>query len=164
MIARNARLLAAGLLALGLAGCAAMGPPPPPPPYTGADNVGAVQKSMIVGNWRGRILNPREGTPSTPYDVTYAQDGSTVYKINDSRSGMNLQMQMLGTWQVEGDLVRVTLESIKETSGNALGGMMATFMSGMKDRMTGTANVYEASANRVVLVGTDGQAVELTRQ
>ena len=71
---------------------------------------------------------------------------------------------MVGTWQVEGDLIRVQLESIKETSGNALGGMMATFMSGMKDRMNGTANVYEASANRVVLVGTDGGAVELTRQ
>ena len=164
MIARNARLLAAGLLTLGLAGCAAMGPPPPPPPYTGADNVGAVQKSMLVGNWVGRSLNPREGSKSPVYNVTYSQDGSTVYEVNDAQSGMNLQLQMVGTWQVEGDLIRVQLESIKETSGNALGGMMATFMSGMKDRMNGTANVYEASANRVVLVGTDGGAVELTRQ
>ena len=70
---------------------------------------------------------------------------------------------MLGTWTVQGDTIATQLESVREVSGNTLGGLMARMMSGMREKMSGSANVYEATPNRLVIVSDDGQAQELTR-
>ncbi len=118
---------------------------------------------MIIGNWSGRVLNPVQGQPTNNFTATFSQDGKTVYNVDNGQSGMNLKFQMIGTWTVEGDLITTQLDSINEVSGNALGGLMAKMMSSMRDRMSGSANVYEASANRLVLVGKEGQAQEFTR-
>lgn len=155
-------VLMTGLLAVFLAGCASSAPPPPPP-YSGPDNVGAVNKNMIIGQWSGRLLNPVQGQPNNGFTAAFNADGSTVYDVTDTQSGMGLKLQMVGTWSIQGDQITTQLDSVREVSGNALGGLMAKMMSGMRDRMGGSANVYEASANRLVLVGKEGQAQEFTR-
>lgn len=145
-----------------VAGCASSGPAESAPPYTGKDQVGAVSKSMIVGKWSGRVLNPVSGQTTNNFTATFSQDGKTVYTV-DGQSGMNLKFQMIGTWTVQGENLATQLESVRELSGNPLGGMMARMMSGMRERMSGSANVYEATANRLVIVSDNGQAQELTR-
>jgi len=61
-------------------------------------------------------------------------------------------------------MIRGTMESIRETSGNPAAKLMIPLLNAMKKTSTGTANIIEASANRVVLVATEGgQAQELTR-
>ena len=62
------------------------------------------------------------------------------------------------------ETVTQTLETIEETSGSQLGALMQPLLSGMKKRATGSANVYEATADRVILDSTEnGQAQEYTR-
>ncbi|MGH1357328.1 MAG: hypothetical protein ACRBC3_01055 [Burkholderiaceae bacterium] len=163
LVSLTTKVTAAAALAIVIAGCASSGSSQSIPPYTGKDQVGAVSKDMIIGNWSGRVLNPVQGQPTNNFTATFSQDGKTVYNVDNGQSGMNLKFQMIGTWTVEGDLITTQLDSINEVSGNALGGLMAKMMSSMRDRMSGSANVYEASANRLVLVGKEGQAQEFTR-
>ena len=132
--------------------------------YSGADSVGAVSSDMFVGNWSVRVLNPIDGEQPGVSNVSYSADGTIVMNTNSSNQGFDMALRMTGSWQVEGDLVVQTLESIEETSGSNLGVLIKPLLAGMKDRATGSANVYEASANRIVLVSVeDGQAVEYTR-
>ncbi len=145
-----------------ITGCASSGPAESAPPYTGKDQVGAVSKQMFIGKWSGRVLNPVRGQTTNNFTATFSQDGKTVYTV-DGQSGMNLKFQMFGTWTVQGDNIATQLESVREMSGNPLGGMMARMMSGMREQMSGSANVYEATANRLVIVSDHGQAQELTR-
>ena len=134
-------------------------------PYTGADNVGPLANDMLIGNWSVKVLNPIEGEQSGGVtDVSYSADGTIVMNANPSAQGMDMALRMTGSWAIEGDLVTQTLESIEETSGSQLGALLKPFLNGMKNRATGSANIFEASADRVILVSTgDGQALEYTR-
>ena len=166
MMNRPARLLTAAACTAALAACATPSEPPPPAPvtYAGADNVGAIDAAMITGNWTARILNPAYGSEPSPYEISYAPDGSMTYTMDDTQSGLKMKLRGEGTWQVRGEEVVAQIESVKDISGSAISGLIARMMTSMKDRMTGSANVYEASADRVVMVGQDGVAVELTRR
>jgi len=154
-------MLGAAVLAILGTGCSTT--PPPRPDYTGADSVGGVSEQMLVGQWRGRILNPIEGEASDGFTVAYNQDGTAIVNSKDKNSGLNLEFKVTGTWAVEGELVAVNMESVEETSGNKLGALAARFASAFKDRASGTFNVYEAAADRLVLVAEDGQAQEWVR-
>ncbi|MFK7964388.1 MAG: hypothetical protein AB8C46_10545 [Burkholderiaceae bacterium] len=154
--------LAAVLVALLVSACGTTSSPSIEP-YAGKDNVGAVNPSMFVGEWNVRLLNPPKGYRPNESRATFSQDGSVVMVTDDSSSGMNLKLQLIGRWQATGDTLQMQMESIKETSGNPLGGLIAGMMNSMKERMTGTVNVYEATDNRIVVVGEEGQATEYSR-
>ncbi len=156
------KLISAFALLLTAAACATKAPVRST--YSGADNVGAVTKDMLLGNWSVRVLNPIEGEDSGVTNASYNADGTVVMNANPSAQGMDMKLRMTGSWAVNGDVVTQTLESIEETSGSQLGALLKPFLSGMKNNATGSANIYEASADRVVLVSTDdGQALEYTR-
>ena len=155
-----ARLL---LLSALLAGCATS-TPPARDPYTGPDRVGELNPRMLLGKWQGRILNPLAGEADA-FEADYGADGTLTVRTRDTRSGMNLVFEAVGRWSIEGDRLRQQVESVREVSGNALGGMMARFGSSMRGNGSSTANVVEANAQRVVLVSDDGgQAQELMRR
>ncbi len=138
--------------------------PPPRTSYTGSDTVNAVSKNMLIGHWKLRILNPIEGEQLNSADIHYLSNGNVILNSQSSSSGMAMTLEVSGTWSVQGDVVIQTMKSIKETSGNKMAAIMLPFMNTMKSRMSGSANVYSASAERVVLVSnTEGQAQELTR-
>lgn len=137
---------------------------PPRAPYTGSDTVGAISKNMLIGHWKIRILNPIEGEQLDSADIHYRDDGTLLLNSQSSSSGMDMALEISGTWSIQGDLVNQKMESIRETSDNKIAAMMIPLMNSMKSRMSGSANVYSASADRVVLVSsTGGQAQELTR-
>lgn len=145
-----------------LAGCSTT--PPPRPDYNGADSVAGVSEQMLVGQWQGRVLNPIKGESTEPFQVAYNENGSVVLNSKDNQSGLGLEFEVIGTWSIDGETVSVNMESITETSGNQLGALITRFASAMKDNATGTMNIYEASADRLVIVSNDGQAQELVRR
>lgn len=157
------RLLAAACtMTIAIAGCASKAPVRSA--YTGADQVGAVSTNMLIGNWAVRVLNPVDGEDGGVTNVSYSADGNVIMNANPSGAGVDLALRMTGTWQMQGDTVTQTLESIEETSGSQLGAILTPLLGAMKDRATGSANIYEATPDRVVLVSTDdGQALEYTR-
>lgn len=111
-----------------------------------------------------KILNPLEGEPAQGGIVEYRPDGTVFAQHSNDVSGLDMQIEMDGTWSIEGEMVRATMESIRETSGNPAAKIMIPLLNSMKKTNTGTANILEASENRLVLVATDGgQAQELTR-
>jgi hypothetical protein len=119
---------------------------------------------MLVGSWSVRILNPLEGEEANQVTAKYNADGSVVVDSVSTEVGMQMSLRMIGRWSVDGDRITQTLESIEETSGKPINALMRPFMGRLKSRASGTANIYEASANRVVLVSDEsGQAQELTR-
>lgn len=159
-------LVISALLMIFVAGCASMSQPNRPA-YSGLDGVGMVNGNMLVGTWNGRILNPIEGEQGMEFTIEYRGDGTATSnsKMKDISGGMMgaMEFEVTGTWKVDGDKIIQEAQEVREVSGNKLGGMVASMMGGMKKNMTGTANVYEASADRIVFVADEGQAQELTR-
>ena len=167
MLKKTTRLLAALSLSVSICltstGCS-LGPPTRTP-YVGVDSVGEISPNMLVGSWDVRVLNPIEGEERNQTDAHYKQDGTVVINSSSNNEGMSLAMRMTGRWRIEGDMVMLTMESIEETSGNAMAALMMPMLNSMKDRATGSANVFESGDGRLVMVATEGgQAQELTRR
>lgn len=162
---RSRAAITATVLTVLLSACSttSMNSAPKIDPYTGKDNVGAVNDSMFVGQWTVRQLNPPAGVPQSDSLATISQDGSIVVISDSSSSGVNLKLQMTGTWQASGNVLKTQMESIEEISGNPMGGLLVKMMSSMTKDMSGEAEVYEATKNRFVVVGKEGVAVEYTR-
>lgn len=152
-------------IALAVVSCAVT--PPARAPYTGPDNIAAISSDMIVGHWKVKILNPIEGEETVKEArANYFPDGTIVLTAesqNSAASMGNMVLEMTGSWSIEGGSVRQQLETIEETTGNTMAKFLIGLMGNVKDRYTGTANLYEADDNRLVLVSDDGQAQELTR-
>lgn len=133
-------------------------------PFITPDLVQAVSQDMIVGRWAVRILNPLEGEPASGGVVEYKSDGTVFAQSASNSAGVDMQFEMNGTWATEGEMVRATMESIRETTGNPVAQLMLSLLDSLKETHSGTANILEASQNRLVLVANDGgQAQELTR-
>ena len=144
-----------------VAGCSTT--PPPRTAYDGPDRVTTVQPAMLIGSWDVRILNPIPGEKNQQVTAKYNADGSVVVNSVSTEVGMQMSFRMIGRWSVNGDQITQTLESMEETSGKPINALIRPFVGSMKSRASGTANVYEASSDRVVLVSEHGQAQELTR-
>ena len=157
------RYLAAVVAIFTLAMAACSSTSPERPDYNGADSIGGVADQMLIGQWRARSLNPIQGEPTDLGVITYDPEGTVVATFKDEQSGLDLEYEMIGRWSIQGDNVTVDVESIDETSGNSLGPLVAVFMNAFKKNMGGSFNVYESSADRVVVVATTGQAQEWNR-
>lgn len=147
--------------AIVLAGCNTT--PPPRPAYDGPDRVTTVQPAMLVGSWQVRVLNPIQGEDKNNVTVKYTADGGVVMETVGNEMGMDMSLRMIGRWSANGDTITQTLESIEDTSGKPMNALLRPFMGRLKTRASGTANVFEATRDRVVLVSEHGQAQELTR-
>lgn len=138
---------------------------PKRPSYEGEDKVATVDKSLIIGKWQTRILNPIEGEESANGAVVhYNDDGSVILDSQFDTGGMGMmEMEVTGTWAIEGDLIKQVATDVREKSGNALGTFVKIFKGRMLKSANATLDVYEATADRLVIVSDHGQAQELTR-
>ena len=157
-----------GLLAatLAISGCASMSPPVLPE-YTGADSVSTAESSQLVGSWSVSQLNPYPDAEPQETTITYMADGTVLGEtIPQGESAAvlgNTRFQFRGTWSLEGDSVVHKDIKMTSTGGNAMAAMM-TKMIGSRQDISGSANIYEMSADRIVMVGEDGSASEYVRQ
>jgi hypothetical protein len=132
--------------------------------YGGADNIAAVQDSMILGTWRTRILNPVKGEETGSSEFTLNADGTMSGTSQSSADGGQMVFEMAGTWQITGEHITTTIESMKETSGNQVAAFAQSLVASLTKGRTTKLNVFESSADRLVVVAEDtGQAQEWTR-
>lgn len=145
-------------------GCATSGTPKRPD-YTGEDSVADVKASMIIGKWRTRILNPVKGEDTASNAIVhYHEDGRVIMDTDVDTGGMGvLQMEVSGTWAVNGEAIEQVATDVREKSGSALGTLVKMFSGRMLKNANTVLDVYEASTNRLVVVSDNGQAQEMTR-
>ncbi len=148
------------LLAAVFAICASCGSPPKRPAYTGGDNVGAVDASILPGSWRQTVVNPVEGEPSANVVISFSADGQAkVVSKGQAQDGYQVgTFEGTGTWKVEGDRVILDMQDMKETSGNQIAGLALILVKGMMKKSSGTANPLEMSPNMMIWAyeGEDG--------
>jgi len=159
------KIFVVSLAIIFISGCASMSQPKRAT-YTGADNVGTVTPEMIIGSWNVKSLNPTEGEETTSIKSKYTPDGTVVMNVIPQAAASpmgTIELEMVGAWSIEGDNILMQLKSMKETSGNKMANMIVGMMGSMKEKMGGKANIYEASADRIVMVADDGSAQEWTR-
>jgi len=137
------------------------------PDYRGADEVRSIQADQIVGAWSVTALNPFEVSglkQSTVVD--YKADGTVIaYTTIDDveRSSFGpIELELTGRWSLELDHVThkdVVLKSRRDDEASALISALINNQKGI----SGAANIYEISENRMVMVGDDGAAMEYKR-
>ena len=153
---------------ISLASCASL-TPPVRPAYTGADSVSTATQSQLVGVWTVNNLNPYPDSEPQRTTIEYKADGSVLGQVipegESAKALGNMTFEMTGNWRLDGDVItHENMEMNVITEGenklmNVLGNMFSK-----KNGLSGQANIYELSANRIVMVGSDGGAMEYVRQ
>lgn len=159
--------LTAALIATSLvAGCATFSPPPPRPAYTGTDIVDQIDPASLVGSWKMRVLNPRPDEKLPDQTIQINADGTAVARLTNmpEMEEMGLEFESSSNWEVSGDIITTSNVSVKEVSGNSLGSLMTSIANTQSRKMSGSANVMEASSDRMVWAWSeDGTVVEYVR-
>jgi len=141
---------------------------PAVPRYTGTDQINDVSADAFIGEWDLTILNPRDGQETNPTTVTYSADGAftgTIFPTGQSASVLgDDSLNMTGTWSTTNGLLRHENVEMSSSGDNELASFMASMMNGLSRDVGGTANIYELSANYMVLVGEDGVATRYDRR
>jgi hypothetical protein len=142
--------------------------PPVRPDYTGSDSVDIADPAQFIGKWVVRDLNPYPDAPHQNTIIEYLADGTVVGLIEsqgDSADALgNMKFQMSGNWQLIGDLIKHSNIEMSGSADNQMGALISKLVNNSSKGIAGQANVYEISANRIVMVGTDGAAMEYIRQ
>ncbi len=126
-------VVAAGLVAAGCAGGTGSGSAPTRSAVSVADEVGAIDRSLLVGRWACRELNPYPGRPPLTSTMELSADGtghnSGVVDTAEQGGPLPARMAMDFTyrWTVDGErLVISDLQSdIRAADESAASGMMA---------------------------------------
>lgn len=150
-----------------LSGCIST---PPRPVYEGADTVGAIDKSALIGKWEVRQLNPVPGTDYPKIVSVYSEDGTvatTMIPTGEMAEAMgSTTYESNGNWGTEGDFLMHSEMKMKTTDNSGSNQFSALLDKVINNRMKdieAQANVYEVTANRIVLVSPDGIAQEYIR-
>lgn len=96
----------ASLAAVGvLAACVGGGSAPGRPAVSLADEVGAIDRDLVVGTWQCRELNPYPERPLQAITTTYEADGRFTGQGRSAEGGPvgGMIVDVWGSWAVEGD-------------------------------------------------------------
>lgn len=151
-----------------LASSCASTKPPPRPDYTGNDQVSAISADQLVGTWLVTPLNPYPGEGDQETVIEYLGNGTVSGQITPQGEGAaalgSTSFTMSGDWSVNGDTVSHANISMEENSGSTMGALLSQIINSSTHNVAGSANVYELSDNRIVMVGSDGAAMQYVRQ
>jgi len=150
-------------------GCATLAPPERPA-YTGTDNISSAEANQLVGVWRVKALNPYPDAPSQTTIIEYHADGRVGGKIQMNNDDPNrtdpfadMQFDIQGQWVLNIDTITHKDIQMISTTDNAMSAMIANIINQQRG-ISGQANIYELSSDRIVMVGNDGTAMEYSRQ
>ncbi len=159
----NFKICCVLLIALALSACASS-KPPKREVYTGKDQVGQINKDMIIGDWEVTILNPVKGENQEFKPIAhYSADGALTMDAKFDSGMGDVELEVIGTWLIEGDTIKQTAKDIREKTNSSIGVLVKLFKGMMLKNGNATINIYEASADRLLIVSSDGQAQELNR-
>ncbi|MFK8079919.1 MAG: hypothetical protein AB8B97_06525 [Granulosicoccus sp.] len=137
------------------------------PDYPGADSVSTADAAQLVGVWSVSDLNPYPGNEPQTTTIEYRDDGTVTGLVVPKGDGMealgNLEFELTGNWVLDGDVLSHENMTMKSTNGNAMGGLLSKIVNS-RPAVSGQANIYELSDTRIVMVGSDGAAMEYVRQ
>jgi hypothetical protein len=161
------RLLAAALIAiLPVAACAtgnSNGPSPKRPVVKVADQVGPVDRQMVIGTWACHELNPFPNMPRTVQIVTYQADGKAKNAaVIDTATTAGLPAKFNASfsydWSVAGEQlvasnVQSSITAADDGAGSTLLAPIAQMMaSSFVDQVEpGTSNVLELTKTTLVM-------------
>ena len=149
-----------------LSACASL-TPPERPRYAGADSVDSAQPAQLVGVWAVTDLNPYPNSEPQNTIIEYRDDGTvagTLVPQGESADALgNMQFELTGEWVLDGDTVIHENVTMNSTSDNAVGDLIGRVIN-KQEGISGQANIYELSTDRIVMVGSDGAAMEYIRQ
>ena len=158
-------IIALLLSATTITGCASLSSPNRPA-YTGADNITSAQPEQLVGIWRVTRLNPVSGTEPQPTIIEYRGDGTVVGSTTIDGEGFGatgpLEFVLSGQWTLDADVVIHQNITMSSKDDSPIGSIISNTINNQKD-ISGKANIYELSANRIVMLGSDGDAKEYIR-
>ncbi len=141
--------------------------PPARPDYTGADSIDTADALQIIGAWTVKSLNPYPNEEPQGTTIEYRQDGTVLGTIEPQGESAavlgNMRFELTGKWSLDGDQIRHSNVEMNSTSNNAMGSMVSKLINGQKG-IAGEGNIYELSVNRMVIMGSDGTAMEYVRQ
>ncbi|MEE9320767.1 MAG: hypothetical protein V3U76_10010 [Granulosicoccus sp.] len=167
-LSRASALVASLALSSILASSCASTKPPVRPDYTGNDQVSAVSAGQLFGKWLVTSLNPYPGEGDQQTVIEYHSNGTVSGQITlQSEAAAALgstSLTMSGDWSVDGDIVSHANISMEESSGSAMGALLSKMINSSSRNVAGSANIYELSDNRIVMVGSDGAAMQYIRQ
>ncbi len=138
------------------------------PVYEGVDRVTVVKPEHIVGDWNLMVLNPREGQHNGHTRVSYTAEGrftATLPGDADTSSPLSdITLYLQGDWiAADGQLITRNVQ-VSSDSQEEIAMMLTTLMNEKSEELASVANVYEQSANHLVLVSDDGIATRYERQ
>jgi len=124
------------------------------PEFTGADSVGAVDPGLMVGTWKVEIINSVALEDDLDMQISFNEDKtiSAILKADLQEPIGKFAYDMKGNWSADGEYVTITPTSMQETTGNTLAGSGEEFF----DEEGDVANVYEISADHIVMFDEDG--------
>lgn len=148
-------------------GCAALSPPERPV-YEGRDRVGEVAPDQLVGVWNVTPLNPYPDQPEQTTVIEYRADGSVIGHVESGAGATatmgNLTFEVTGEWTVADGRVSHRNVKMEAMSDSTFAKLMSSMVNGTKRDLGGEADVHELDANRIVMLGTDGAAMEYVRR
>ncbi len=160
------RLAALLAVTFALSSCATTSQPERPD-YTGPDNVQTATGDQLVGKWAVTDLNPYPGSPAQTTLIEYRPDGTVTGAVSPEGEGLealgNLEFELEGNWVLQADTVTHQNITMNSTREDALGSLVSKLVNSQQG-ISGQANIFELSDNRIVMVGNDGTAMEYIRQ
>ena len=152
---------------LSASGCVSL-TPPERPAWQGTDQVGDVPPESLVGVWRVRELNPYPDAEPQDVTIEYRDDGTVSGRIVPRGPSANafgdIAFQMNGQWKVDAGIVSHSDVEMETIGDNAFARMMSGVVNGLERDLGGSADIQELGADRIVMLGTDGGAMEYLRQ
>jgi len=135
--------------------------------YEGVDQISDFNGEQIVGLWRVTALNPLANSGSRITLIEYKPDGTVVGNIEPSGESAKLgfgKLRLNGEWSVGNGVVVHREVKMTSESDSELGELIANIVNSSSRNLGGKADVFELSANRIVMVGSDGAAMQYDRQ
>jgi hypothetical protein len=137
--------------------------PPQRDTYTGQDLVGDVDAEQIIGVWDVSPLNPLEGQAQQHTRIRYKQDGRVIGKLHwpddDEDSLGEMTFGLKGFWHIDGENIEHTDVHMREVSGSKHGELISSIINNSQRGLVNRANVHELTADRMIMVGSDGVAM-----
>ena len=148
-----------------ISSCASLSSPTRPG-YTGADNISSAQPEQLIGIWRVNELNPISGSEPQPTIIEYRDDGTvvgnTTFDGEEFGASGPLEFILTGQWTLDADIVIHENIIMSSKDDSPIGSIISNVVNNQKGT-SGKANIYELSANRIVMLGSDGDAKEYIR-
>ena len=154
------------LTAITLTSCASLSPPGRPG-YAGIDNISSAQPGQLIGTWRVTDLNPIAGTEPNQTIIEYRADGSVIGNLRIDGEEFEaigpIEFELTGQWTLNADTVIHENITMNSKSESEFGSLISNVINQQKG-ISGQANIYELSPDRIVMLSSDGAAKEYIRQ